>query len=40
MARSSQLMQHCRRSTILEMLRTDPDNTLTTPDSQPAKIDE
>ena len=38
MARSSQLMRHCRRSTIVEIIESNPQNTLQMPDKQPATI--
>lgn len=38
MARSSELMRNCRRSTILDRLNNNPNNTILPPDKQPAVI--
>ena len=38
MARSSELMRNCRRSTIMEQLNADPQNTLQPSEKQPAVI--
>lgn len=40
MARSSELMRNCRRSTIMEQLATDPENTLAPSTKQPAEVEE
>ncbi len=40
MARSSELMRNCRRSTIMEQLETDPQNTLVPSEKQPAEVEE
>lgn len=40
MARSSELMRNCRRSTIMEQLETDPQNTLMPSEKQPAEVEE
>ena len=40
MARSSELMRNCRRSTIMEQLEANPQNTLMPSDKQPAVIEE
>lgn len=40
MARSSELMRNCRRSTIMEQLENNPNNTLIQSDKQPAIIEE
>ncbi len=40
MARSSELMRNCRRSTIIEQLANDPQNILTPSEKQPAMVEE
>ena len=40
MARSSELMRNCRRSTIMEQLENNPSNTRIQSDKQPAIIEE
>ena len=40
MARSSELMRNCRRSTIMEQLEANPQNTIAPSEKQPAIITE